>query len=488
MNTTKVFAGAGFTALIAGAALVLSPAVADQVIPDDLIVQASTCTGFDCVNNEVFGFDTLKLKENNLRIFFQDTSTASGFPSNSWRLIANDTFSLGAAYFAIEDSTANRQVFRVAAGAHANSIYVDASARVGLGTATPALKLHLNEIDTPAVRLEQNVGGGFTPQTWDIAGNDANFFVRDVTGGSRLPFRIRPLAPTSSIDVAANGNVGLGTATPNERLTANGAVVATAARSASAAAQAAATVAIVDVSANNARFAAGSNGGNSRGISLSSLNGGTATTAVEISPRGDSGFGTVPYTGQRVDVNGGLTVSGYLFASMLSTFPSNMCRSALGQVIPGFYALGDCASDARLKHDIVPLADGALGRVLALKPATFRWNGDPAAAQHAGFIAQETLPHVPEAVGVSPTDGYYTWDSNAVLAYAVKAVQELDRKVDAMTIGTARAAAGSPAAVRLAGADRAGDVAPLETVVAELMAVIRQQQQRIEALERKVAP
>jgi hypothetical protein len=151
MHMTKVFAGAGFTVLVVDVAL-LTPriAAADQVIPDDLIVQGSTCTGFDCVNNEAFGFDTLKLKESNLRIFFQDTSTVSGFPSNSWRLIANDVNSLGAAYFAIEDSTANRQVFRIAAGAHVNSIYVDASARVGLGTAVPALKLHLNEIDTPA--------------------------------------------------------------------------------------------------------------------------------------------------------------------------------------------------------------------------------------------------------------------------------------------------------------------------------------------------
>jgi hypothetical protein len=64
------------------------------------------------------------------------------------------------------------------------------------------------------MRLEQNSGGGFTAQTWDIAGNEANFFVRDVTGGSRLPFRIRPGAPTSSIDIAASGNVGIGTASP----------------------------------------------------------------------------------------------------------------------------------------------------------------------------------------------------------------------------------------------------------------------------------
>ncbi|HEV7518990.1 MAG TPA: tail fiber domain-containing protein, partial [Thermoanaerobaculia bacterium] len=47
---------------------------------------------------------------------------------------------------------------------------------------------------------------------------EANFFVRDVTGGSRLPFRIRPGAPTSSIDVSASGNVGMNNASPSRSL------------------------------------------------------------------------------------------------------------------------------------------------------------------------------------------------------------------------------------------------------------------------------
>jgi hypothetical protein len=51
-----------------------------------------------------------------------------------------------------------------------------------------------------------------------MAGNETNFFVRDVTGGSLLPFRIRPGAPTSSIDIAASGNVGIGTAAPTAKL------------------------------------------------------------------------------------------------------------------------------------------------------------------------------------------------------------------------------------------------------------------------------
>src|SRR5437660_11127604 len=93
-------------------------------------------------------------------------------------------------------------------------MFVASNGKVGLRTSTPGLDLHIVTGDTPAHRLEQNSSSGFTAQTWDIAGNEANFFVRDVTGGSRLPFRIRPGAPTSSIDIAASGNVGIGTASP----------------------------------------------------------------------------------------------------------------------------------------------------------------------------------------------------------------------------------------------------------------------------------
>jgi endosialidase-like protein len=71
--------------------------------------------------------------------------------------------------------------------------------------------------DTPRLRFEQT-GGGFTAQTWDIGANESNFFVRDFTGGSLLPLRIRPGAPTSSIDIAAGGNVGLGTSSPSAPL------------------------------------------------------------------------------------------------------------------------------------------------------------------------------------------------------------------------------------------------------------------------------
>lgn len=197
----------------------------DQVIPDDLIVQGSACIGLDCVNNESFGFDTIRLKENNTRIKFDDTSTSAGFPANDWQLTANDSASGGSSKFSIEDITGSKVPFTVTAGAATNSIFVDSTGRVGLRTSTPVLDLHVNTSNTPAIRLEQNSSGGFTAQTWDIAGNEANFFVRDVTSGSRLPFRIRPGAPTSSIDISADGDVGVGTASPNQKLHVNTAAV-----------------------------------------------------------------------------------------------------------------------------------------------------------------------------------------------------------------------------------------------------------------------
>src|SRR5215208_5756805 len=192
----------------------------DFVIADDLIVQSSACVGLDCVDGESFGFDTIRLKENNTRLQFDDTSVSAGFATNNWQIRANAQPSGGGSFLAFVDqgATGNSEtgtiVFEVDAGAPANSLRVSSAGNIGIGTATPVLDVHANTTDTPAIRLEQNNAGGFTAQTWDIAGNEANFFVRDVTGGSRLPLRIRPGAPTSSIDIAASGFVGIGTASP----------------------------------------------------------------------------------------------------------------------------------------------------------------------------------------------------------------------------------------------------------------------------------
>jgi hypothetical protein len=180
--------------------------VMDQVIPDDLIVQGSGCFGFDCINNESFGFDTIRIKENNTRIGFDDTSTGA-FPANDWQITANESASGGLNKFSIEDITGAKVPFTVVSGAKTNALFVSSNSNIGIGTSTPVLNAHILTSNTPAIRFDQDNSGGYTPQVWDIAGNEANFFVRDVTSGSRLPFRIRPGAPTSSIDIQADGTI-----------------------------------------------------------------------------------------------------------------------------------------------------------------------------------------------------------------------------------------------------------------------------------------
>jgi len=198
---------------LAASALALSASVAqaDQVFLDDVIVDGSLCVGVDCVNGESFGFDTIRLKENNLRIKAQDTSTSASFPTVDWQITFNESSNGGANKFSVEDIDNARVPFTIRAGARSNSIYVNASGRVGFGTASPVVDLHAVNGNTPTLRLEQDGSAGFTAQTWDLAGNEANFFVRDVTNGSQLPFKIFPGADTNALVISANNNVGVGT-------------------------------------------------------------------------------------------------------------------------------------------------------------------------------------------------------------------------------------------------------------------------------------
>ena len=195
--------------LVAGLFLT-TPAKADVVYAEDVIIDGSLCVGLSCATGENFGSDTLLLKQETLRIRADDTSAASSFPSNDWQLTFNDSLAGGLNKFSIDDLSAGRTPFTLEAGAPTHALYVEADGDIGFGTDAPAVKLHVKDGETPTLRLEQDGSQAFTPQIWDVAGNENNFFVRDVTNSAKLPFRIRPGALNNAILIGPDGNVLIG--------------------------------------------------------------------------------------------------------------------------------------------------------------------------------------------------------------------------------------------------------------------------------------
>jgi hypothetical protein len=374
----------------------------DDVIADDLIVQGSACVGLDCVNGEVFGFDTIRLKENNTRLQFEDTS-AAGFPLNNWQIRANSSAAGGTSFLAFVDqgaagnSETGTILFEVDAGAPANSLKVASTGKIGLRTATPVLDVHMNTSDTPAIRLEQNNSGGFNAQTWDIAGNEANFFVRDVTGGSRLPFRIRPGAPTSSIDISATGNVGVGTASPT---TSTGGRVVHVDNSAGAAA-----LRLGDGAANGQQWEWQSTViGATGAMNLSNVT--ALSNPMTILSTGNVGIATTAPT-DTLSVNGTASKPG-----------------------GGTWAV---FSDERLKN-IKGRFNLGLRAVMQLQPLRYEYKRDNALnlksdGEHIGFGAQALQTVIPEAV-TRNSNGYLMVNSDPIMWTMLNAIQEQQKQIE----------------------------------------------------------
>ncbi|MCB1876039.1 MAG: hypothetical protein KDH88_08700 [Chromatiales bacterium] len=145
---------------------------ADNQINDDLIVRGSECVGQDCVLGENFSFETLRLKENNTRLRFVDTSNTGSFPSVDWELVANDSNNGGRNRFSVENVDTDRELFTLEDGAPSYSLYVNDNGHVGLGTQDPQKRLHLTSENSPAIRIEQTGSGGFPNVSWDIQANE----------------------------------------------------------------------------------------------------------------------------------------------------------------------------------------------------------------------------------------------------------------------------------------------------------------------------
>ncbi len=177
---------------------------------DDVSAQGGVCAGLDCTNAESYGLASAKLKENNTRLKFEDTSTSVGFASTDWQLSANDISSGGANKFFVEDLTAATVPLLIEGSTPNNALYLDSTGRIGLRTSTPAKDLTISVVGSPTIRMEQSTSPF---QAWDIVANDANFFVRDVNHEFN-PFIIKSSAPGNTLVLDSTGRLGMGVAAP----------------------------------------------------------------------------------------------------------------------------------------------------------------------------------------------------------------------------------------------------------------------------------
>jgi hypothetical protein len=177
---------------------------------DDVSATGGLCGGADCTSAETYGLSPVKLKANNTRIKFEDTSTAAGFASTDWQLSANDSSSGGANKFFVEDLTAATVPMVIEGGTPSNTLYVDSTGRLGLRTSTPARDLTISVPVSAGIRMEQSLSPF---QAWDIVANNNNFYVRDVNH-EQDPFIIRTSAPYYSLVIDSTGRIGLGVASP----------------------------------------------------------------------------------------------------------------------------------------------------------------------------------------------------------------------------------------------------------------------------------
>ncbi len=367
-------------------------------VPSDQSVQGSQCVGLDCPNNPSYGFTTLLLMENNLRIKFDDTSNSASFPNNDWGLEANETTNGGRNAFFIRDCGVSSQggcggnaPFTIEAGAPNNAFYLDDGGRVGMGTMTPVVEMHINDGDTPTMRLQQTNGSGFQPQVWDIAGNETNFFVRDVTNGSSLPFKVFPGAADNTLILAGTDRVGIGTTSPLRKLHINAVDDTT-----------------VDTNTTALQVQNGSLTEGNRAMVQLVNNGGAAIYYEDTSSN-------LRWQTLAQDAN--------FFISRLGSGGSEFTLTDTGNLtITGNLTQ---MSDRNAKRDIEPVdVEQVLNSVKSIPIATWSYKKDEPGVRHMGPMAQDF--HA--AFGLGPNERYIaTLDTSGV---ALAAIQALSRQIE----------------------------------------------------------
>jgi hypothetical protein len=189
-----------------------APALSDFVLNDDVIIEGQLCAGsLNCVNDETFSGEEVKIKDFNPEILFDDISTNS---ANDWSLKGDDDTAGASNSFSINNRSTGAIPFAIAPAAPSSALWISGTGDIGMGTTLPQNDLHVVSTFTPEIRLEQ---AGATFYSWDIAANELNFFLQDVSA-TTVPLLVEAAAPNYAFIVKSSGDIGLGVSSPEEKL------------------------------------------------------------------------------------------------------------------------------------------------------------------------------------------------------------------------------------------------------------------------------
>ena len=337
------------------------------------------------------------------------------------------------------------------------ALTVDASQNVGIGTASPATKLHINNASTSATYLRAENNNGYALFGVDsggsaYAGAESSDAFGLVTNG------------TYRVYINSSGNVGVNTTSPARTLHVKGGGVTTLANSNGA----------LFTDASNAGVLLGSDNaiGYISGVTVA----GNATANLVLQPFGGNAMvGTTTTRGKlyiHYDSNSSADPTVY-FGNDGGTGVFASFGSAAGTVIGTIARSGsstnyNTSSDYRLKNTIAPMT-GALAKVGLLKPVTYKWNLDGSESQ--GFIAHELQTVVPECV---------TGEKDAVQEEQYEVTPAVkDEEGNTVT----EAVMGTRTVPQYQGIDTSFLVATLTAAIQELKAIVDAQGAEIAALK-----
>ncbi len=309
------------------------------------------------------------------------------------------------------------------------ALHVDNSNNVGINTASPTSSSggKLLAIETTAdehtnlVFNTANTGrnGIIEGRRTGRSGSErfAQINIQNDSDNGEIRFYTAPSGSDVSerMRLTSGGNVGINTATPNEKLTIDSGAISflgslsTPSIGAGIFRPANNTLAFVTGSNERARFDSGSRFLVGQ-TSAAGIGAATDANSLELGPgyivvnRDDTATATQLAFGKNGSVVGSVSTTG-----SGTTY--------------------NTTSDIRLKQDIEPLE--ATDKLMSMNPVSYAWKADPDGPRSMGFIAQEMQEVMPEAVSTGDDeDAMMSMDYGRITPILVSALQDAHKKIE----------------------------------------------------------